>query len=66
MALAYQTQVELIMSAPRYDPRKDARRRETLGMAAVVLAIAVSLCGACIVIVQAAAEPPPRHASAAE
>jgi hypothetical protein len=36
-------------------------RRDRLATAAVLLAIAVSLAGACVVILEATAEPPPKE-----
>jgi hypothetical protein len=62
-AFAYQRQVELIMNAPRADPRAASTRKERLAMAAVLLAIAVSVCGACVVIIESSSEASPRHAS---
>jgi hypothetical protein len=62
-AYAYQRQVELIMNAPREDPRAANTRKERLATAAVLLAIAVSVCGACVVIIESSSEAPPRHAS---
>ena len=55
-AFDYQRQVELIMNAPRRDERRDGTRNERLAAAAVLLAIAVSVCGAGIVIVESSAE----------
>jgi hypothetical protein len=62
-AFAYQRQVELIMNAPREDTRAGVRR-ERLAAAAVLLAIAVSVLGAFIVIVESSSESSPKHASA--
>jgi hypothetical protein len=66
VALAYQAQVELIMNAPTEESHAALRRRERLATAAVILAIAVSLCGACVVIVEASPRAAPIHASASE
>jgi hypothetical protein len=63
-ALAYQRQVELIMNAPRQDARRGDARRERLAAAAVLLAIAVSICGACVVIVESSSEAPRAQAGA--
>lgn len=46
-------------------PRNDANqypglRKDRVATAAVLLAIVVSLCGACVVIVEATGEPPVR------
>ena len=60
-AFDYQRQVEMIMNAPQGD---GGRRRERLAMAAVLLAIAVSLAGAGVVIVESSSEPPHQRASA--
>ena len=61
-AFAYQRQVELIMNAPREDTRAGVRR-ERLAAAAVLLAIAVSVAGAFIVIVESSSQPARKHAS---
>ncbi len=63
-AFDYQRQVEMIMNAPREDGPGAIRRRERLATAAVLLAIAVSLCGAGVVIVESSSEPPQQRASA--
>lgn len=57
MALAYQRQVELIMNAPGERTQRKGSRRERLAAAAVLLAIAVSLFGACVVIVESTSTP---------
>ena len=62
-AYAYQRQVELIMNAPREDARRAITRKERLAAAAVLLAIAVSVCGACVVIVESSSDASPTHAS---
>jgi hypothetical protein len=64
-AFDYQRQVELIMNAPLRDARAATTRKERLAAGAVLLAIAVSVCGACVVIVESSSEPPPARASAA-
>ncbi|MGZ5037519.1 MAG: hypothetical protein ACXWG1_12665 [Usitatibacter sp.] len=56
--LDYQRQVEMIMKAPRERQIFTGRGRERLAASAVVLAIVVSLAGACVVIVQSTAEAP--------
>jgi hypothetical protein len=61
-AFDYQRQVEMIMNAPQGD---SGRHRERLATAAVLLAIAVSLAGAGVVIVESSSEPPQQRASAA-
>jgi len=61
-AFAYQRQVELIMNAPREDVRAGVRA-ERLAAAAVLLAIAVSVLGAFIVIVESSSPPASKHAS---
>ena len=61
-AFAYQRQVELIMNAPREDARAAITRKERLAAAAVLLAIAVSVCGACVVIVESSSDASPTHA----
>ena len=62
-ALAYQRQVELIMNEPREDARAGIRK-ERLALAAVLLAVAVSVGGACIVIVESSSQPPRSQAGA--
>jgi hypothetical protein len=62
-ALAYQRQVELIMSEPCEDARTGVRK-ERLALAAVLLAVAVSVAGACIVIVESSSQAPRSHAGA--
>jgi hypothetical protein len=57
-AFDYQRQVELIMNAPLRAERVAGSRNERLAAAAVLIAIAVSVCGAGIVIVESSAEPP--------
>jgi hypothetical protein len=61
-AFAYQRQVELIMNAPRQDARASIGR-ERLAAAVVLLAIAVSVFGAFIVIVESSSQPPRKDAS---
>lgn len=62
-AFAYQRQVELIMNSPREDTLAGIRR-ERLAAAAVLLAIAVSLFGAFIVVVESSSQPARKHAGA--
>jgi hypothetical protein len=64
-AFDYQRQVELIMNAPLRDERRAGSRNERFAAAAVLLAIAVSVCGAGIVIVESSAEPPHKSAGVA-
>jgi hypothetical protein len=52
--------MELLMNAPRDEIRRYALRGDRFGTAAVLLAITVSLCGACVVIVESSADTPPR------
>jgi len=63
-AIDYQRQVEMIMKAPRERRIFTARGRERLATGAVLLAIAVSLGGACIVIAQASADAQPQRSAA--
>lgn len=60
----YQRQVEMIMKAPRERPLFTSRGRERLAASAVVLAIVVSLAGACVVIVEATPPAPQMTRSA--
>jgi len=62
-AFAYQRQVELIMNAPREDARAANTRKERIAAAAVLVAIVVSVCGACVVIIESSSDASRTHAS---
>jgi hypothetical protein len=60
----YQRQVEMIMKAPRERALFTSRGRERLATSAVILAIVVSLAGACVVIVESTVPAPQKTRSA--
>jgi nitrate/nitrite transporter NarK len=57
--------MELAMNAPRNERPANGLASDRLGTAAVLLAITVSLCGACVVIIESSSDAPPaKHVAA--
>jgi hypothetical protein len=64
-AFDYHTQVELVMNAAQDRELRIGARKERFAIAAVLLAIAVSLGGACVVIVESSSQPRAQLSAAA-
>lgn len=60
-AFDYLTQVELVMNTAYDEEQRLGTRSERIAIGAVLLAIAVSLCGACVVIVESSSQTPARQ-----